>query len=350
MSERILVIGGGPAGLACVLGLRSHGFRGSITLVDRDDRHVLQPLLHEARSPTDERVWVPFPDVARRLGFDFVQAEPAIDLASLREAERSGRLRVGDGIAGFDRLVVAVGSSGAHAAPPGGVDLRAIRAGGVPARHGRRMIVGGGASAIQFAGALAERGTRVTLVTADETLAPELPAAFRQRVRAFLRRHRVQVRLREFVTEVEPGALWLTGLRPGVELATNEFGQVRDGRGLLERVFAAGDCAAFEGTGFNGFAAQAAIAKGKRVAENIRRSLAGRWLRPYDHQPLGYVLPLGRADGIAWVGDPGRHVTGLAAVAMHETVATQYHALLRGVDLFAQSLLPGAGPVRRRST
>jgi NADH:ubiquinone reductase (H+-translocating) len=58
MSERVLVLGGGLAGVACALVLGDAGVE--VTLVDRNDYHQFQPLLYQVASSQ-----LPAEDIAR---------------------------------------------------------------------------------------------------------------------------------------------------------------------------------------------------------------------------------------------------------------------------------------------
>jgi NADH:ubiquinone reductase (H+-translocating) len=58
MSERVLVLGGGLAGVACALELGDAGVE--VTLVDRNDYHQFQPLLYQVASSQ-----LPAEDIAR---------------------------------------------------------------------------------------------------------------------------------------------------------------------------------------------------------------------------------------------------------------------------------------------
>jgi NADH dehydrogenase len=58
MSDRVLVLGGGLAGVACALELADDGVE--LTLVDRNDYHQFQPLLYQVASSQ-----LPAEDIAR---------------------------------------------------------------------------------------------------------------------------------------------------------------------------------------------------------------------------------------------------------------------------------------------
>lgn len=58
MSDRVLVLGGGLAGVACALEVADDGVE--LTLVDRNDYHQFQPLLYQVASSQ-----LPAEDIAR---------------------------------------------------------------------------------------------------------------------------------------------------------------------------------------------------------------------------------------------------------------------------------------------
>lgn len=112
------------------------------------------------------------------------------------------------------------------------------------------------------------------------------------------------------------------------------FGRVRDGHGLLENVFTAGDCSRFDGNGLNSMSAQAAVRKGKAVAANIARALSGRKLERYNYREVGYFLSLGYWDGLGWIGLPGNVLSGLPALAIKEVIEAQFDLFVGGVDTY----------------
>lgn len=334
LTSTVLIVGAGTAGLACALGLRSHRWRGGITLLDPGPDHAVLPRLHEAQWGIRTRL--PLAAIAARLRCRWVPAAVPIEDGTLRAADADRSLIVAGERESFSFLVLAPGSDPQSAAPRGAFDLAALRRGRQLEPVAERWVVGGGASAVQFAAARA-LVERVHLVSAEERLLTGLPVAFGTHAARVLRSRGVRITLRRRLDEAPAGALWLTGVRPVAELAANRFGQLRIEGAPLARIFAAGDAARYEGEGVCDRSAQAAVAMGKQVATNIRRLAAGRWLLPYRHRPRGYVLHLPPDDGVAWVGRPDRIVTGRAAAALHHALALQYDAMTRGIDLFVQS-------------
>ena len=92
MSERVLVLGGGLAGVACALELGDAGVE--VTLVDRNDYHQFQPLLYQVASSQ-----LPAEDIARPHRTIF-REHPSVEVvtAQVTAADLSARsLTLADG-------------------------------------------------------------------------------------------------------------------------------------------------------------------------------------------------------------------------------------------------------------
>jgi NADH dehydrogenase len=92
MSERVLVLGGGLAGVACARELGDEGVE--VTLVDRNDYHQFQPLLYQVASSQ-----LPAEDIARPHRAIFAEY-PSVDLVNMQvtAADMSARsLTLADG-------------------------------------------------------------------------------------------------------------------------------------------------------------------------------------------------------------------------------------------------------------
>ena len=68
---KVVVAGGGYAGLACLLQLRSLAPRAELHLVDPGTAHVKQTRLHETMRRPLADLRVPFDGLARRFGFEY---------------------------------------------------------------------------------------------------------------------------------------------------------------------------------------------------------------------------------------------------------------------------------------
>jgi NADH dehydrogenase len=174
--RRIVIIGGGFGGLACARGLA--GADVEVTLVDRRNHHLFQPLLYQvstaALSPAD--IAIPIRRVvAKARNIRVLLAE----VRAIDSRERRVDLVGGDSLP-YDQLVVATGSAynyfahpewAAHAPAPKTIrDARTIRARLLEAfelaertddPERRRalltfVIVGGGPTGVEMAGTTAE--------------------------------------------------------------------------------------------------------------------------------------------------------------------------------------------------
>ena len=265
-AERIVVVGGGLAGLRTVEELRARGFAGELTLVGA-----------EARPPYDR------PPLSKRLmAGELADTTLREDLATLgvrlrlgetaTSLQAGGLLRTDRGEHGFDQLVLATGAT-AVALPGTGRqrflrtldDALALRALLVPGL--RLAIVGAGWIGAELATAAAGRGCLVTVV---EAAAAPLAAAVGTEIGTLTYRWYeaagVELRLNQRVEAVQPGGLalagggWLAadevvtavGVRPAVGWLEGSGIAMDDGvaadeqlRTSVPGVFAAGDCMAF---------------------------------------------------------------------------------------------------------
>jgi 3-phenylpropionate/trans-cinnamate dioxygenase ferredoxin reductase subunit len=267
--ERIVIAGGGLAGLRTAAELRAREYAGPITMVGAEphppyDRPPLSKklMLGEVDSTS-------MADDAATLDLDLRLGETATGLDD-------GLLRTGGGEIRFDRLVVATGAAPIRLPGPGPQhvlrtidDALAIRA---ALRPGTRLaIVGAGWIGAELATVAATRGCAVTVL---EAAAAPAAAALGDAVGGLLvpwyAAAGVQLRLGQPVESVQAGGLalpgggWLdadlvvtaVGVRPctgwlagsGVQLAAGYRDAVQvDGqlRASVPGVYAAGDCAAF---------------------------------------------------------------------------------------------------------
>ncbi len=376
---RIVVVGGGYAGLACALALVKDLPSARITLIDQGERHIKATLLHQTLRRSLLHISEPFSELAQRFGFVFNQAAVGADegfsLDDVRAWEADSAVPLADGESvPFDRLVIATGARSAlQAAQYGagcvdkqtlieqpGEELVQAYLWELPRAQRTATVVGGGASGVQVAFELAElmrrsqRPGTVRLVDQAATLFAHMPdKVHRYVVRRMRDAHieylpetdfvsqsggTVQLSNRADGSQVErPSAMTalFAGIKPYPQLfEANRFGQLETEEGPLERVFVAGDCSAYAGRGLNAATAQAAVRKGKQVAVNITRQVRRRALRSYDFRELGYVVNLGALDAVGWALSPHNVLTGLAAFGAKELVDAQYDLFVHGVDTY----------------
>jgi NADH dehydrogenase len=215
------------------------------------------------------------------------------------------------------------------------------------------VIVGGGATGIEFAGALAEliRGplakdfpaldcseARVELLEAQGSLLPGLPERLRAYALSRLRRIGVFVRLNAKVIEVTPRevlleeglaiptetTIWTTGVRGESIVRSAGLPIVRGERLAVlptlqvtghPEVYAVGDIAYVEEIGRPlPMMAPVAIQQGTAAARNILRCIGGGAPLPFRYRDPGVMIILGRNAAVAHVG--GLSFTGFPAWAL----------------------------------
>ena len=306
---RVLILGGGFAGLACAQALPAD--RYAVTLIDRNGCFEFLPNIHELISAvtTPELLRLPLAPAMQRACHDFLrQTVVAIDPAA-RSVRTSRRRTVA-----YDFLVVALGGVDAshgvsgvaeHAFPFKSVDQCARIGKRLERLASRRkpgnvVIVGGGLEGVEALGEVLRRyrdsALQVTLIEARAHLLPGAPAALDTYLRRLCKRHGVKVRTRSPVQRVEAGSvilrnkavlpsdltIWTGGPAPPPLLAesglapakawapVNEYLQIAD----HPEIYTAGDAAELPVP----VAKQAyhALDMGEHVARNIQRTGAGR--------------------------------------------------------------------------
>lgn len=240
---RVFIVGGGFAGLEAAKALA--GAPADVTLIDRRNHHVFQPLLYQvataALSPAD--ISAPIRVVLRnQANCDVVLAEiTGVDLARRQ-------LMVPNGRVGYDYLILAAGATHAYFghddwAPiaPGlktiedatGLRRRILLAFESAEHEGsdeaRRAvltfgIVGGGPTGVELAGAIKEiagqtipkdyrhidtRTTRVILFEGGARVLDPFSPALSARAKRDLERMGVEVRVNSLVTNVTPHGIYL---------------------------------------------------------------------------------------------------------------------------------------------
>jgi 3-phenylpropionate/trans-cinnamate dioxygenase ferredoxin reductase subunit len=263
--ERIVLAGGGLAGLRTLEVLRARGYSGAVTLVGAEKRPPYD------RPPLSKRVMLgELADTTLREDLDGLGGD--VRLGETATGLEPGLLRTDQGEHRFDRLVLATGAT--PVALPGtgrqrllrtldqALTLRALLRPGL-----RLAIVGAGWIGAELATAAAAQGCRVTVV---EAAAAPLTAAVGAEIGAltapWYAAAGVELRLGQPVESAEPGGLalagggWLAadeivtavGVRPEVGWLKGSGVALDNGVAVDEQlrtsvpgVFAAGDCMAF---------------------------------------------------------------------------------------------------------
>jgi len=357
----VVVVGGGFGGIAAVRGLRKAACR--VTLVDRRNHHLFQPLLYQVAtaslSPGD--IATPVRSMVR--GQDNVR----VLLGEVTGVDASGKaVLLERGRIPYDHLVIATGARHSYFgrddwAPfaPGLKtvdDATAIRrrlllafeeAEGAATEADRRawltfVIVGGGPTGVELAGAIAElarhgleqdfqaidpASARVVLIQSGPRLLPTFPEALSHDAAGALQRLGVEVVLDSRVEAVAAGGvtvsgrevtartvLWAAGVMASPAAAwlgvkPDRAGRVPVGQDLrvagLSEVFAIGDTAASTGWAGQPVPGLAPAAKqgGAYVARVIRARLSGRPAPgAFRYRHLGSLATIGRQSAVADFG------------------------------------------------
>lgn len=366
---RVVIVGGGFGGLYAAEALKHAPV--AVTVVDRTNHHVFQPLLYQVAAASLGPSDVAYPIRAVLSG----QQNASVILAeatSVDLAERKVILR--DGELAYDYLIVAAGARHSYFAHPEweeaapGLktleDALAIRQRVLlaferaeretdPERRQTLLtfvVVGGGPTGVELAGAIGEiackvmtkdfrhidpREARTILVEAGPRILPAFPASLSTKAESALRRLCVEVRTGALVTSVSPLAvtigeervsaatiLWAAGVQPS-ELARSlgvpldRAGRVIVGPDLTvpghPEVFVVGDlaeCAGADGRPLPGLA-PVALQQGRHAAHNVLCAVRGLPLTPFRYRDRGTMATIGR--GVAIVDLRGLRLSGLPA-------------------------------------
>lgn len=358
MSERaphhVVIAGGGFAGLAVAQGLKGTGVR--ITIVDQRNHHLFQPLLYQvgtATLATSEIAW-PIRQLFRKRK-DITTLLGVVDGV---DAERREVVLEDGGRLSYDSLVVATGVRHAYFGhdewEPYAPGLKTLEDATTIRRrillcfeHAEResdealrrawltfVIVGGGATGVELAGAIAElahvtlpdefrhidtRNARVLVIEAGPRILPTFKEELSAYAQTALERLGVEIHLGQPVSECSAQGvvfgehrvaakviLWAAGVRASP--AATWLGAAADGAGRVKvsadltapgrpDIFIIGDTAtidAWHGKPVPGIA-PAAKQQGAHVAATIRRRLAGDASpRPFHYRHDGSLATIGR--------------------------------------------------------
>ena len=390
-AHRVVIVGGGFGGLNAAKGL-GRDDRFDVTLVDRRNFHLFQPLLYQvatgALSPGE--IAQPLRSILRKDDNTTVLLGEAVTI----EPERRELVMADGGPIPYDTLIVATGARHSYFGndewarlAPGlktfedALEIRrriliAFEAAEREADLERRaewlgfVIVGGGPTGVELAGALGEIAhdtlrrdfrtidpttARITLYEAMDRILPTYPASMSRSAARQLERLHVTVRTGTKVTviddegvTVEPTAgdagatpgripartvLWAAGVQAssfGRHIAealgaeTDKAGRILVGPDLAvpghPEVIVVGDAAVepWKPSRPVPGVAQGAIQGGKYAALSLRRRLSDDPGRPFRYSDRGDVAVIGRLAGvtnIGWLGRFGRQ-SGFPAWAL----------------------------------
>jgi NADH dehydrogenase len=366
----VVIIGGGFGGLYAAKTLASAAVR--VTLLDRHNYHLFQPLLYQVAtaslSPGD--VASPIRWVLRR------QQNVRVLLADARRIDPAGKRVIldpggdeapethGEPSITYDHLIVATGAAHAYfghdewaAHAPGlktlddALEIRrqvllAFEAAERETDEANRrrlltfVIVGGGPTGVELAGALGEiarqslrkdfrnirpESARIILLEGSPFLLSAFPEPLRLKARAALERLGIEVRTSAIVTSVDRGGvnigdqrisaetvLWAAGVAASPLVRSLGVPLDRAGRVLAEPtlgvpghpdIYVVGDVCALQQDGaWLPGVAQTAMQGGAHAAANVLRAINGQPLTPFRYKDYGSMAVIGRGSAVADIG------------------------------------------------
>jgi NADH:ubiquinone reductase (H+-translocating) len=356
---RVVIVGAGFGGLHCAK--RLAGKPVEVLLLDRRNYHLFTPLLYQVASSLLNASDIAFPVRAvfrRTRNVAFRMA----DVAGVEPARRVVRTAEGPDEP-YDYLVLATGAranyfgqQAVERASQGLNDLSAalrlrdhvlsrFEAAATASAPDRRrlltfVVVGGGPTGVEYAGALAElvklivgwdyptihrSEVRIVLVEGADRLLGTFPPSLSADARRRLERLGATVRLGALVQSVSDHEVhlssgevieadtlvWAAGVRAesleggltarrarNGRLEVDEYLRVPD----MDGVFAIGDAAAFMQDGRQiAMLSRPAIEQGYAVAGNILRAIRGATMRPFRYRDPGIMAIVGRNAAVAVV-------------------------------------------------
>jgi NADH:ubiquinone reductase (H+-translocating) len=340
----VVIVGGGFGGLNAARALRRAPV--NVVLLDRNNYHLFQPLLYQVATAglEPEEIARPVRAILRRQkNFDF----RLVDVRDIDFAQR--RLETSGGPVAYDYLVLSHGSEtnyfGLASMQQHGLGLKDIpdavnirnhvltsfeQAMLEPDPEQRRarltfIIVGGGPTGVEMAGALSElirlvlvkdyprlniKDVRILLLEATDKILAAMPERLREAAVKTLWRKWIDVRFNAVVTdfdgervrlksgEVIPArtVIWAAGVKAR-PLAGNSRTHVKPTLQHPDHgeVYVIGDAAHLEERGKPlPMVAPVAIQMGKHAARNIARAVRGQPLEAFKYRNQGDLATIGR--------------------------------------------------------
>ena len=356
---RVVIIGGGFGGLNAARKLA--GAPVQLTLLDRRNHHLFQPLLYQVATAGLNPGDIASP-IRRILRY---QKNATVLLAEAQSIDLHAKTIVlDDGALQYDYLVVATGARHSYFghddwAPfaPGlksvadalEIRRRVLSAFEMAEREEDTnsqiawltfVIVGGGPTGVELSGALSELAkhalardfrrinpaqARIILLEGSDRVLPSYVPELSKKAEQQLARLGVEVRTGQMVTAVDAAGvtaggttiacrtvLWAAGVEASPLARTMNVPLDRAGRVPVNsdlsvsghpEVFVVGDLASLmqNGVPIPGVA-PAAMQQGDHAARNIRRAIAGESTKPFRYRDKGSLATIGRWSAIAQIG------------------------------------------------
>lgn len=360
-NPRLIIIGGGFAGIKLVKKLRKAPLQ--IVLFDRNNYHTFQPLLYQVATAGLEPDSIADP-LRKQLepvkNFYFRMAE----VYSVNPAEKYIKTEIGE--MSYDYLVIATGSKTnyfgnesimANSFPlkqiPQALDLRShilqnFEAATITTDHEQLesmmniVIVGGGPTGVEVAGALGElkknvlpadypeldfNKMNIILLEGTGRLLSAMSDFSSDKALLYLKKFDVDVRLSTLVTSYDGVVaklnngeaikthtlIWAAGVQGNFPAGMSKS-SVEKGRLLVDRfnqvighkdIYAIGDIALMKTEAYphgHPMLAPVAIQQGERLAKNILNMLKAKPLKPFEYHDKGSMATVGRNKAVVDMG------------------------------------------------
>lgn len=360
---RILIIGGGFGGIKLAKSLRKLAVQ--VVMIDRNNYHTFQPLLYQVATGGLEPDSIAFPlrkifEKQDNLFFRMAEVE------SIDPDEKTVHTSIGE--IAYDYLVLATGSTTnffgleqveAHALGmktiPESLDLRSLILQNFEGRLNQQslddtdalmkyVVVGGGPTGVETAGALAElkrfvlpndypeldfRQMEIHLIEAGSQLLTGMSDKASSNALKALEKLGVHVRLNTLVTNYDgevvstnqeedyhtSTVIWSAGItgnviegvdktiiQRGGRLEVNEFNELKSG----QHIYAIGDLAYMQTEAYpdgHPQVAQVAIQQGANLAANFSRMLKQKELKSFAYHDKGSMATIGRNKAVVDFGN-----------------------------------------------
>ena len=352
---RVVIIGGGFGGVTLAKKLQKKEVQ--VVLIDRNNYHTFQPLLYQVSTGGLEPDTIAYP--LRKILKD--AANSYFRLANVLEIDATTNLIVTDiGSLNYDYLVLAVGSK-TNFFGNANIQMNAMAMKTIPQCLNLRslilenfeealltddlrkrealmnfVIVGGGPTGVELAGALAEikkgilpkdypdldtRIAQINLIQGSDRILDAMSEQASKKAEKFLKKLGVHVFKNMFVTDYDGNTvstntddtfetatlIWAAGVMgstikgidsknivvPGGRLKVDPFNRVEG----FENVFAIGDIAMMASETYpkgHPMMAQPAIQQGNHLGNNFSRLLKGKSLQPFKYFDKGTMATVGR--------------------------------------------------------
>jgi len=374
----IVILGAGFGGLTAAKKLRHAPVQ--ITLIDRQNYHLFQPLLYQVAIAGLIPAQVAYPVRTIFRG----QKNLTFQMGEVNEVDFESRyIKMNGSVIAYDYLILAAGGQtnffGIESVKQNAFFIKDIQSAIATRNHllsqferasreadpdKRRailtfVIIGGGPTGVEIAGALAElishvmgkeypeldvREARVLLLEAGNALIASYPDGLRKATLRLLQKKNVEVMFNAKLTgyngrkvsladgsQIETNTLiWTAGVKVAELVETLGVERAGSGRVRIDPalqlpghpgVYVIGDAAYLEDE--NGrplpMLSTVAIQQGNSAADNIRRAVRGQAQKPFQYKDPGLLATIGRNAAVARIG--GLSFSGFIAwliwVALH---------------------------------